>query len=152
METTSLIPLVKNAVPKGYSDSTGMNVYSSFMSSSGFNYFVGAREAGDILIVEKVAEGTACTYLCGILIFSKIKNVLIKEINVPLKTHYSREFVVRTVKENLMEILVESAQIEGEDIDVEAAEQYVYNLLDKCYFEKSRKAILEWAKDVGIIK
>jgi hypothetical protein len=53
----------KTLTPIGLSDTTGLQVYESFVASSGFNYMVGIREIKDLLIVEQIAEGTGCTLL-----------------------------------------------------------------------------------------
>lgn len=150
MSNTSL--LSKITLPIGYSDSTGMHIYESYTANSGFNYFIGARQAGDLIIIEKVAEGVACTYLCGILIYNRVSNTLLKEISVPKSEHYTRNKSIALVRENLLELLLTSAEKEGIQLDEESAIEYVNELLDKCYFEKSRYSIIEWAKNVGIIK
>lgn len=144
--------LSKISVPIGYSDSTGLNVYESYASASGFNYFIGARNAGDILIIEKVAEGVACTYLCGVLIFNRVTKTLLKEIEVPKQESYTRDKVFHLVRTNLLDILLTSSKKEEIEIDEDAAIDYIDQILDRCYFEQSRKSIIEWAKNVGIIK
>jgi hypothetical protein len=70
--------LQKLSTPVGFSDSTGMAIYQSYTAPSGFNYMVGVREIQDILIVEQIAEGTACTLLCGIHIYHKESKQLLK--------------------------------------------------------------------------
>lgn len=39
---------------------------SNFNYSESANAFLGIGEIKDLLIVEQIAEGTGCTYLCGI--------------------------------------------------------------------------------------
>ena len=148
--STSL--LSKITLPIGYSDSTGLNIYDSYTANSGFNYFIGAREAGDIIIIEKIAEGVACTYLCGVLIYNKVSNILLKEISVPKSEYYTRNKVVDLVRDNLFEMLLSSSQKEGINIDSSVALEYINDILDRCYFEKSRRSMIDWAKNVGIIK
>ena len=69
--------LSKITTPIGFSDTTGMSVYQSYTAGSGFNYMVGMREMKDLLIVEQIAEGTACTFLCGIKIYHKETKAII---------------------------------------------------------------------------
>jgi uncharacterized protein YabN with tetrapyrrole methylase and pyrophosphatase domain len=56
------------------------------------------------------------------------------------------------VSESLIELLVEASQKGDTVIDIESAKEFIEDLLDRCYFELSRKSILAWAKSVGIIK
>ena len=144
--------LQKLTAPIGFNDSTGMQVYQSFTAKSGFNYMVGVREIQDILIVEQIAEGTACTLLCGIHIYHKESKQLLKEIAVERNVHYTRSKVVELVHESLIQILTESCKLSRIYVDVDHANNFQNDVLDKCYFEKSRIAILQWAKTVGIIK
>jgi hypothetical protein len=113
---------------------------------------VGVREIQDILIVEQIAEGTACTLLCGIHIYHKESKQLLKEIAIEKNVHYTRSKVVELVRESLIQILTESCKLSKIYIDVEHASDFLNKVLDKCYFEKSRITILQWAKAVGIIK
>ena len=104
--------------PIGYSESTGLDIYKSYTAASGFNYFVGIRNLNDLIIMEQVAEGTANTLLCGVLIYHKTDNVLLSEIKVPKLTPYTRVKVVEipksapkpasvtTISERLIPILV----------------------------------------------
>jgi hypothetical protein len=144
--------LAKLSTPIGFNETTGMSVYESFTATSGFNYMVGVREANELLIVEQFAEGTGCTYLCGILIYQKSGNVLLKDISVPRYFHYTRMEVMKIVRQALLDLLLESSITEQKVIDMESADKFVSTMLDKCYFEISRKTIIEWAKTVGIIK
>ncbi len=144
--------LQKLSSPIGFNDATGMNVYQSFTANSGFNYMVGVREIQDILIVEKIAEGTACTLLCGIYIYHKETKQLLREIEVERNVHYTRSKVVELVHESLIQVLTESCRLSGICIDIKHASEFLDNILDKCYFEKSRVTVLQWAKAVGIIK
>lgn len=138
--------------PIGYSETTGMNVYQSFTATSGFNYFVGARNLNDLIIMEQVAEGTACTLLCGILIYNKSDNVLLSEITVPRSTPYTRAKVVDYVKKSLLDLLVSSVAKTGDELDIDAATKQIEDMLDTCYFERSRAAIIGWAKTHGLMK
>lgn len=136
----------------GVSESTGLNIYQSFTANSGLTYMVGVREMNDLLIVEQIAEGVACTFLCGIIIYHKQTKELIQEIAVKRNVHYSREKVLNLVHKSLLKVLVEANIHENTEIDISNANEYLKETLDKCYFEKSRKAIINWASSVGILK
>lgn len=138
--------------PIGYSEATGLEVYESYTASSGFNYIMGARNMNDLIILEQVAEGTASTFLCGVLIYSKTENVLLDQISVPRYTAYTREKVVELVKKTLLTLLISSMEKSNVVIDMEFAEKHIDKMLDTCYFERSRIAIINWAKMIGIIK
>ena len=146
------IGLHKLSSPIGFNDSTGLQLYQSFAAKSGFNYMVGVREIQDILIVEQIAEGTACTLLCGVLIYHKESKQLLNEIEVDRNVHYTRAKVVEMVREALINILTESCFKNLIEIDIESATHFINDALDKCYFESSRKSILVWARSVGILK
>ena len=143
--------LSKITTPIGFSDTTGMSVYQSYTAGSGFNYMVGMREMKDLLIVEQIAEGTACTFLCGIKIYHKETKAIIREIEVERNVHYTREKVMKLVHNSLIGILIESCRIENTEIDLDGAIAFLDEALERCYFESSRKTVLEWAKSVGII-
>lgn len=140
--------------PIGISSSTGIDIYDSFTALSGFNYIIGMREVKDLLIVEKVAEGTACTLLCGILIFHKDTKELLVDIPVERNVHYSREKVLKLVHSTILKFLSRNNEVAGveEQIDIESASKFLLEALDNCYFEKSRKLILTWAESVGLLK
>lgn len=138
--------------PIGVSETTGLSVYKSFNANSGFNYMVGVREVQDLLIVEQIAEGTGCTYLCGILIYHKTNRELLKEITVPRNVHYTRIKVMEMVQNSIMELLEETCKKDGIEFDKAHAQSFVNEIIDNCYFEASRKIILSWARTVGILK
>lgn len=138
--------------PIGYSETTGLDVYKSYIANSGFNYFVGIRNLNDLIIMEQVAEGTANTLLCGILIYRKTDNVLLSEISVPRSTPYTRGKVIEVVKETLLNLLESSVRKSGDELDLDAATKQLEEMLDTCYFERSRAAIINWAKSLGLIK
>lgn len=144
--------LAKLNVPIGFSDTTGMNVYQSYTANSGLNYIVGMREMQDLLIVEQIAEGTACTFLCGILIYHKGTKTLLKEIEIDRNIHYSREKVMVIVQKALIQVLGNACGNDNTKIDLQSANEFLSEALEKCYFENSRKTIIDWAKSVGIIK
>lgn len=144
--------LVRLSVPIGISETTGLTVYDSYTANSGFNYMTGLREIKDLQIVEQIAEGTATTFLCGILIFRKSDKVLLKEVSVERNVRYSREKVVELVKNAIVDLLITSCQKENVVIDPSYALLQVEEILDQCYFENSRKAIVEWARNTGFLK
>ena len=137
--------------PIGISDSTGLVVYDSFKAKSGFNYLTGFREIKDLLIMENIAEGVGCTYLCGIYIFHKETKHLLKEVFVEKNVRYSRAMTIEIVSKALLELLTDSLQREGLRMDYHQTKMFIDEALDTCYFETSRKCIIEWAKSVGII-
>ncbi len=140
-----------NTTPVSISASTGLSVVQSFLAKSGFNYQVGIRDMPELLIVEGIAEGTACTFLCGIKVQDKESGQDICNIPVPKNTIYSRELVASLLQEYLPDKLMDAAIREGLAVDMQDVRKQVADMLDKCYFEKSRQALLNWAKRVGII-
>ncbi|PTN09292.1 hypothetical protein C8N47_105133 [Mangrovibacterium marinum] len=129
----------------------GLELQASYLAPSGFNYQAGVRELDGLIIVEAVAEGVGCTYLCGIRVLNKADNTLVAEINVPRNVHYSRQKCVDLVSKELVDLLVNAATKGQYWIDREAALRKINTLLDNCYFEQSRKSILIWAESLGII-
>jgi len=144
--------LERISTPIGTSETTGLEVYESYTANSGFNYMVGVREVQDLLIVEQIAEGTGTTLLCGILICHKEKKTLLKEITVERNVRYSRQLVMEMVQNAILELFRDSMSKEALDVDLEAANVYINDVLDRCYFESSRKVFIEWARSLGIIK
>ncbi len=138
--------------PIGYSTSTELNVYESFTSKNGFNYIVGGRDNNNILIVEQIAEGVARSFLCGIKIYQKSTNQLIKEINVPYGESYTREKAMVLVRDALLEVLFESFELNKIVVDKDNVLSMVHSVMDTMYFGNSRKAALELAKSLGLIK
>ena len=143
--------LTKTAAQVSISASTGLSVVQSFLAKSGFNYQVGIRDTDGLLIIEGLAEGTACMFLCGIQVRDKESGQEICSIDVPKNTHYSRQLVVPLVQEHLSNVIADSAIHDGLAVDMQDVRRQVTDMLDKCYFEKSRQAALSWAKRVGII-
>lgn len=149
METNNNVQcLVK---PIGYSETTGLEIYGSYTSSSGFNYQIGIREIADLRIMEQIAEGVAATFLCGIIIYSKTDNILLDNITVPRHTPYTRTKVVELVKKSLFELLESSITKEGLSLEREAISRQIDEILDNCYFSHSRVAIIDWAKKIGLL-
>ncbi len=139
------------AKPIAYCENTGIDVYGSYEAKSGFNYLVGVRQLQGLYIVEQIADGTGCTFLCGIKILCANSKELIKEIEVKNGVRYSRLRTLELVKAGLLEILEEAAILEGHSFNYEQANKLITEQLDNCYFEQSRKAILNWAKSIGIL-
>ncbi|MDL2304203.1 hypothetical protein LJC72_02540 [Bacteroides sp. OttesenSCG-928-D19] len=138
--------------PMGINESTGLTVYNSYTANSGFNYMMGVREMEDLLIVENISEGTAITFLCGIQIFRKSTKELILDIPMECNTRYSRQTVMDIVHKMLFDLIAESLNKRHKRIDLDSLNNKIEELLDDCYFEKSRNAIIDWAQHVGIIK
>lgn len=134
-----------------FSASSGLSIVQSFLAKSGFNYQVGVRDFQGLLIIEGVVEGTACTYLSGIQVRDKESGEEICTIPVPQYTRYNRQVVVSLVKEHLSKAIAANAIKEGTAIDMEDVRRQVGDMLDQCYFEKSRKAAWDWAKRMGIV-
>ncbi len=147
----ALSKISKAVLPSGISETTGLAVYESFLAPSGFHYMAGVREINDLLIVEQVAEGTACTLLCGILLYHKQSKQLLKEIKVERNFHYSREKTMQLVARSLMIVLKEATVKEGVHFNAVSAQRFIDEMLDRCYFEKSRQTIIAWAQSIGII-
>lgn len=142
---------ITNLKPIGYNANTGVSVYQSYQALSGFNYQVGVRDSHGLLIIEGVAEGTACTLLCGIQVRDKESGKEICNIPVERNTHYSRQLVMELVHQNLCNVIEESALRDGRATDRMDVERQVAAMLDDCYFAESRKAAISWAERVGII-
>lgn len=136
--------------PIGKSLTTGTVVLQSYMATSGFNYQVGVREVCGLLILEGFAEGTACTYLCGIQVIDKETDQEICTIPVERNMHYNRQMVMELVHAHLCDAIEESALKAGKATDRTDVEIQVAKMLDDCYFAESRKAALNWAERVGI--
>lgn len=147
----SLVNILKNQ-PIGKSYSTGLTLYQSYKASSGFDYQIGMREASGLYIFEGFAEGISCAYLNKILVFFGNDKQLIADINFPQGTFYSRKTAKEGIKQELCKYFYEACIKEGEDFSKEEIDRQVSDILDQCYFAESRKAVLNWAKKVGILK
>lgn len=142
---------ITNLKPIGCNVNTGIEIYQSFQARSGFNYQVGVRDTHGLLIIEGIAEGTACTFLCGIQVRDKETGKEICSIPIERNTRYSRQLVMELVHQHLCAAVEESALKEGKAADHMDVEKQVADMLDDCYFAESRKAALNWAEKVGII-
>lgn len=130
---------------------TGTIVLQSYRAMSGFNYQIGVRDTHGLLILERFAEGTACTFLCGIQVLDKETGKEIFSIPLERSTHYSRQLVMELVQQYLCNAIGESAVMDGKAADMADVEAQVAKILDDCYFAESRKAALNWAERVGIL-
>lgn len=143
----------QNMKPVGTSANTGLTLYQSVqLKPNGFVYGVGVRDSHGLLIVEGIAEGTACTFLCGVQVRDKETGEEICTIPVAQGTHYSRQLVMELVHLHLCQAVEESAARDGRAVDQDLIEAQVVEWLDDCYFAESRKAALCWAERVGIIE
>lgn len=139
--------------PVGISASTGLTLYQSVQCRpGGFIYGIGVREAHGLHIVEAIADGTGCTLLCGIQVRDKETGKEICSIPVEQNTRYSRQTVVKLVQQYLCDTIADAAIKEGKAIDRADVEWQVAQILDDCYFSECRKAGLQWAERMGIIK
>lgn len=143
---------LENLKPVGVNYNTGMSIYQSFQASSGFNYQVGAREMNGLIIIEGIAEGTACMYLCGIQVRDRETGKEVCNIPVDSNTKYSRQLVTELVHQYLCNAIMDSATKEGKLVNRQEVQKYVAEMLDDCYFKESRQAVLSWAERVGIIQ
>ncbi len=146
-----LIQTNATTAPVSISASTGLSVVQSFLAKSGFNYQVGIRDTHGLLIIEGIAEGTACMFLCGIQVRDKESGREICNIPVPKNTHYSRQLVMSLVMEHLSNAIADAAIRNGRAADMLDVRKQVTDMLDDCYFKQSRQATLSWAERVGII-
>jgi hypothetical protein len=149
---TDLALNMRNLQPMGVNPNTGMSIYQAYEAPSGFTYQRGIREIEGLLIVEDIAEGAACMYLSGVRGIERESGKVLFDIDVEHGMHYTRKRVMEIVRDQLCHILAESLRHDGQNIDSLSIEQHVAKLLDKCYFQESRQAALDWAKRVGIIQ
>ena len=147
----SLVNILKSQ-PIGKSYSTGLTLYQSYKAASGFDYQIGMREASGLYIFEGFAEGIGCAYLNKILVFFGNDKQLIADINLPQGTFYSRETAKEVIRQELCKYFYDACQKEDMPFTRNEVEQQVEDILDNCYFSESRKAVLNWAKEVGILK
>ncbi len=152
MNTSLALNNINGLQPVGVNQNTGMNIYQAYQAASGFTYQRGIREIEGLLIVEDVAEGTACMFLSGVKGIERESGQVLFDIPVERGTRYSRQRVMEIVHQQMCDILTQSLKQEGQTIDYNTIEQHVAKLLDDCYFSESRQAALSWAKRVGIIQ
>ena len=152
MNTSLALNNINGLQPVGVNKNTGMNIYQAYQAPSGFTYQRGIREIEGLLIVEDVAEGTACMFLSGVKGIERESGQVLFDIPVERGTKYSRQHVMEIVQQQMCDILTQSLKQEGQTIDYNTIEQHVAKLLDDCYFSESRQAALSWAKRVGIIQ
>jgi hypothetical protein len=128
-------------------DARGFRIIHSLLSNSGFSVKLGVRDCGDIKIYEGVADGTGRTYLGKITVEIQ-GNVMIDE-NFD-KVPYSRDFVRQFVGEKLFYYFKEAFRREGHHFSALAIRAKLDEILDKAYYEKSDKLILELVQKWGI--
>ena len=152
MNTSLALNNINGLQPVGVNQSTGMNIYQAYQAPSGFTYQRGIREIEGLLIVEDVAEGTACMFLSGVKGIERETGQVLFEVSVERGTRYSRQHVMEIVHQQMCDLLVSSYSNNGQVVDRISIEEQVAKLLDHCYFSESRQAALGWAKRVGIIQ
>ncbi|GAB4349690.1 MAG: hypothetical protein OHK0038_28370 [Flammeovirgaceae bacterium] len=128
-------------------DARGFLVVHQMLSASGFDIKLGLRDCGDIKIYEGVADGIGRTYLSKIRV--EVKGVVLIDENFE-KTPYSKEYVVRFVGEKMFVYFMEAFRREGYFFDSQEIRHRISEILNKAYFEKSDKAILEVVRSWGI--
>ena len=134
---------------KGQSDiSTGLvRATDTFEASSGFSYFSGARQFGDLKIVEDVAVGTGVSYLNSVKVYDKNHTVIIDK-RMHKGCFYEREVARRIVRDELLNMLENASKANGDKFDRMKAVSVIDKHLANAYYEKSRNAILEWYDDL----
>lgn len=151
---TNEIALFNNAAnlkPVGTNASAGLTIIDAHQHSNGFCYQLGIRESHGLLIIEGLAEGTACMFLSGIQVRDRATNKEICTVEVERGTRYSRETVEKLVKKALCKSIGEAAIRSGRAFDMQDVEEQVEAMLDDCYFSECREAALGWAQRVGLI-
>lgn len=129
---------------------TGLTIKDSFLAKSGFRHDVGVRQFGDLKIIEGVSKGTASIFLNSIIVLDQNGN-LIFDAEVERYTNYSREKVRRYVLEGLITMLREATEAEGEFFDELDARERLEDKLKAAFYEQSYKAVIKWAKRIGIM-
>ena len=120
-----------------------------YQSGGGFFYGVGIRPFGNLNIVESIAKGHGIEFLCGIKVLNN-RQVLIIDIIVPKSVRYQREDVRLRVHKALLNML-EEANSNNPDFDYDKAYTLIEKELKNVYYKQSYEAIINWAKDLGII-
>ncbi|MDD3773056.1 MAG: hypothetical protein PHC38_10445 [Weeksellaceae bacterium] len=128
---------------------TGLAIRQSYKASSGLNYQTGLREFGDLKIIEGVAKGTASIFLVSLMVLDQ-NGKLIFDGEVKKQTNYSREYVRRMVRDGLLTMLREAAEMENKFFDELQAIEIIDQKLKSAYFEQSYKAVIKWAVGLGI--
>jgi len=130
---------------------TGLIIKDSYVSKSGFSHHAGVRQFETLKIVEGVSKGTSTIFLNSILVLDQ-DGKLIFDAEVEKYTSYSREKVRRLVFEGLITMIREATEAEGEYFDELDTRERLDNKLKGAFYETSYKAVLKWAKGIGIIK
>ena len=143
---------IENLKPIGVNYNTGLEVYQSYQTASGFMYQVGACEMYGLIILIGYADGTACSLLSGIQVREKETGKEVCTIPVERNTRFSRQLVVELLHQHLCNAIMNAAIKEGGIVDRMEVESKVADMLDDCFFKESRQAALGWSKRVGIIQ
>ena len=122
----------------------------TYLADSGFQYKVGLRNFGSLKILEKVAFGTAVSFLCGIKIFDQ-KGVLLVDKKMNNHFYYEREKVRKVVLKELLDMLIE-ANKQNINFDLDEVKLKISKHLSHTYFKSSYEAINNWAIELGIFK
>ena len=141
--------MILNSADQPMNINTGLVVNKSIETSSGFEYISGLRKFGDLVIEEGVAQGTGVSFLSYVRIQNQEGDLLIDHpVNNGVK--YSRERVRQIVLKELLGMLKEASLKNGKVFDESMARSLVDSKLKHAYYEKSYKAVLDWANSIGI--
>ncbi len=129
---------------------TGLIIRDSYVSKSGFSHHAGVRQFETLKIIEGVSKGTSTIFLNSILVLDQ-DGKLIFDAEVEKYTSYSREKVRRLVFEGLITMIREATEAEGVYFDELDTRERLDEKLKRAFYETSYKAVLKWAKEVGIL-
>ncbi len=145
MANQQLVNISKN----GSDNETGLVVTATHIASSGFQYLAGVREFENLKIVEGVSKGTASIFLTSLMVFDQYDK-LIYDAPIKRMCNYSRETARQMVLNGLVEMLREAAESQNNDFDELNAFHIIDTKLKTAYYEISYRAVLNWAKEIGI--
>lgn len=130
---------------------TGLVIKDSYASKSGFMHHAGVRIFESLKIIEGVSKGTSTIFLNSVIVLDQDGN-LIFDAEVEKYTTYSREKVRQLVFEGLIAMIREASEAEGEYFDELDTRERLDEKLKGAFYETSYKAVLKWAKGIGILK
>ncbi|MDW8288753.1 MAG: hypothetical protein RMJ89_11840 [Flammeovirgaceae bacterium] len=128
-------------------DPRGFQVVERLYLQSGFDVKLGVRENGDIRIYEGVADGVGITFLSKIRVDIKGNTVIDENFT---NTPYSREYVRNFIADKLISYIMQSVRRQGYSVSVAEISKKVNEILDKTFYEKVDKALLNVLSDWGV--
>ena len=146
MKNTDIVTLqseIKN------DNSTGLSIIDSHLGETGFEHNLGLRKFGNLTIAETIADGVGVTFLSGVRVYDQ-ENKLLIDFAVANGVKYSREVVRRIVLKELLRMLKDASEQNGNAYDAQAAQQLVDSKLKLAYYKQSYKSVLSWAEEIGI--